>query len=128
MIYGIGTDLIETDRFIDKLKINDEKFLARPFSPKEIEYCLKGAQIGAKAQCFAGRFAAKEALMKALGTGLRNGLRWTDVEIINNSLGKPLINLYNKAKQTIKDESIRNIHLSISHGRNHAIAVVILEK
>jgi len=128
MIYGIGTDLIETDRFTKKIKRNKSKFLSRLFSEKEIEYCGKGALIRTQAQCFAGRFVAKEAFLKALGTGLRNGLRWTDIEITNNSLGKPLIHLYNKAEQTIKDEHIRNVHISISHVKNHASAIVILEK
>ncbi len=128
MIYGIGTDLIETDRFTKKIQKNSSNFLTRLFSEKEIEYCRKGALIRTRAQCFAGRFVAKEAFLKALGTGLRNGLRWTDIEITNNSLGKPLIKLYNKAEQTVEDEHIRNIHVSISHVKNQASAIVILEK
>lgn len=128
MIYGIGTDVIETDRFKEKLNQNDEKLLNRLFSAREIAYCRKGVQVSAQARCFAARFAAKESFMKALGTGLRNGLRWTDIEIINNSLGKPLIQVYNKAHSTVKDKAIRNIHLSMSHARNHASALVILEK
>ncbi|MFO7891883.1 MAG: holo-ACP synthase [bacterium] len=128
MIYGIGTDLIETGRFKEKLNKNDEKIFTRLFSAKEIAYCRKGAQKSAQARCFAARFAAKEAFVKALGMGLRKGLRWTDIEIINNSSGKPLIHVYNKADRTVKDKEIRNIHVSISHARNHASAMVILEK
>jgi len=128
MIYGIGTDLIETERFTEKIKQNNNTVLTRLFSEKEIDYCRKGALIRAQAQCFAGRFVAKEAFLKALGTGLRDGLRWTDIEIINDSLGKPSIHVYNKAKQMINDEHIRTIHVSISHVKSHASAIVILEK
>ena len=128
MIYGIGTDLIETNRFKEILKKNNTRFLQRVFTEKEIAYCSQGAKVDTQAQCFAARFAAKEACLKALGIGLRHGLRWTDIEISNDSRGKPFLKVYNKAEQIIKNEKIINIHVSVAHIKNQASALVILEK
>ena len=128
MIHGIGIDLIETDRIKNQLKKNGERFYEKVFTNKEIEYCTQGANLSVRAQRFAGRFAAKEAFFKAVGTGLRSGLRWVDVEIVNDELGRPMIILKNKAFQIIEFETISNIQLSITHDRQSAVAIVILEK
>ena len=128
MIYGIGTDLIETSRFKEILRENNTKFLYRVFSEQEITYCRKGAQVDTQAQCFAARFAAKEAFLKALGTGLGHGLRWKDIEIINDSSGKPLLKFSNQAEQIVQDAHIEHVHVSLSHTVSQASAIVILEK
>lgn len=128
MIYGIGTDLIETNRFKEILKKNNTRFLQRVFTEKEIAYCSQGAQLDTQAQCFAARFAAKEACLKALGIGLRHGLRWTDIEISNDSRGKPFLKLSHKVEQTVQEEHIINMHVSLSHTDSQAAALVILEK
>lgn len=120
--------MIEKDRFKNKIKKNAEKFLKTLFTSIEIEYCKSGSNINSQARCFAGRFAAKEAFLKALGTGLRNGIKWTEIEIINDPLGKPLINVSGQAEDKIQEREIRQIHLSISHDRDNAAAMVILEK
>ncbi len=123
MIYGVGTDIIEVKRVkkqLDKISGLKEKL----FSPLEIAYCesKKYAE-----QHFTARFAAKEAFFKAIGTGWRNGLAYKEIELINNELGKPEIKLYGKAKEFANKEKIKTIHVSISHIKNIANAVVILE-
>lgn len=128
MIHGIGIDIIETDRIKNQIEKDGDRFYKKIFTKKEIEYCTQGANVNVQAQRFAGRFAAKEAFFKAVGTGLRNDLRWIDVEIVNDELGRPMIILKNKTLQIIKSDMISNIQLSISHDRQNAAAVVILEK
>lgn len=123
MIYGIGTDIIEVKRVkkqLDKISGLKEKL----FSPLEIEYCQSKRH---HEQHFAARFAAKEAFFKALGTGWRNGLAYKEVEVYNNELGKPKIKLYGKSREFADKENINSIHISISHIKNIANAIVILE-
>jgi len=127
MIRGVGIDLIEVDRIKKQLETSRDRFCQSVFSEKEIAYCRKGANTRIQARHFAGRFAAKEAFLKAMGTGLRDGLAWKDVEILNNALGQPELHLKNKAKETVDKQGITNIQLSISHGRDMAAAFVILE-
>jgi len=128
MIYGIGIDLIEIDRIKSELLKSGDRFCEKIFTENEISYCRRGSNHHIQSQCFASRFAAKEAFLKAIGTGLRNGLNWKDVEVSSNKHGKPNFVLKNKALETIKKAKISNIQLSISHSRNVATAVVILEK
>ena len=128
MIFGIGIDLIEIDRIKAELEKHEDKFCKMVFTVKEIEYCRRNKNLNIQAQCFAGRFAAKEAFFKAIGTGLRDGLGWKDVEVMKDKLGKPIIALKNKSLRLIKDEKISNIQLSISHSKHYATAVVVLEK
>ena len=127
MIRGVGIDLIEVDRIKKQLEKSRDRFCQSLFSEEEIAYCRKGANTRIQAQHFAGRFAAKEAFLKAIGTGLREGLAWKDVEVLNNAMGKPELHLKNKAKETVDEHGITNIQLSISHGRDIAAAFVILE-
>ena len=98
------------------------------FTKNEISYCRKAASKNVQSQRYAARFAVKEAFFKALGTGLRDGLRWKDVETCHDGQGKPYLELKNKAQDIIRREKISNILLSISHSKNNAVAVVILEK
>ena len=122
MITGIGTDIIEISRIEKLLTQQGERGLNRIFTAKEIEYCQQKVK---KGESFAGRFAAKEALFKAAGTGWRDGLNWTDFEILNNDLGKPEVFLFGKAKSVFDN---CQIHLSISHNKTQAIAFAVVEK
>jgi len=128
MIFGTGIDLIGIQRIQKSLEKKDVQFCQSLFTKNEIQYCKRTRNRQVQSQCFAARFAAKEAFFKALGTGLRDGLSWKDVEIENNDLGKPSLLLKNKALEVIQSNEIDNIQLSISHDKTHATAVVILEK
>jgi len=124
MIYGIGTDIIEVERIKQNI-FNSKSLKTKLFTKKEIEYCDSKKRF---AEHFAARFAAKEAFFKALGTGWRNGFAFNEVEISNNELGKPFINISGKVKEFVEQEQITNIHLSISHIKDTAIAFVTIEK
>ena len=122
MIIGIGNDIIEIDRVRRALK--NEHFIKRVYTLKEQRYCeSRGRQAAAS---YAVRFAGKEAFFKALGTGIICSL--TCVEIINDDLGRPYINLTGRAAKLAAQMNIDNIHISLSHSKNYATASCILEK
>lgn len=120
MIYGIGTDIIEVKRIAKSIAQYNKKFLDRIFTSKEQEYCLKHKD---SERHFAGRFAAKEAVVKAFGTGFIDGISWHDIEIVNDIKGKPTVSLSSK----FADFNIKNIHLSISHCDEYATAFAVYE-
>jgi holo-[acyl-carrier protein] synthase len=122
MILGIGTDITEIAR-ISK-SIENKRFTIKVFSKAEIEYCETKTN---KAENYAARFAAKEAFLKALGTGLRAGITINEIEIVNDNLGKPSIHLIGKTAEIILDKNIQTIHVSLSHVKDMAMATVILE-
>lgn len=122
MILGIGTDLFEVSR-MKKTMEKDPSFIESIFTESEIQYCNPRKR---REQNFAARYAAKEALLKALGTGWRDGIKFTDINIINDSLGKPEIFLSGKAKQIADKIGVKTIHLSMSHIREIANAFVII--
>ena len=124
MIFGIGTDLIEVGR-LESLAGKGREYLEKIFTEYEIMYCENH---GRKAEHLAARFAAKEAFLKALGIGYRDGLKFTEIEIHNDELGKPFIQLYGTTKERIEVLQIKNISISLSHVEEVAIAIVILEK
>jgi holo-[acyl-carrier protein] synthase len=127
MIYGIGVDLVKVDRLKAAIERYGERFLNRVFTPREIAYCQGRARGSASA--FALRFAAKEAFSKALGVGLRqNGIRWRDVEVTPNPLGKPEISVTGRAADLCATAGITAAHLSLTDENDQALAVVILEK
>jgi len=116
MIETLGIDLIEIKR-VKKVKERwGKRFLERVYTPKELEYCLKKKYPEGS---LAGRFAAKEAVMKALGTGLSSGVSWKDIEIINDRKGKPEVFLYGKTKKLLGK---KRVLISISHTKEDAIA------
>ncbi|OGL45183.1 MAG: holo-[acyl-carrier-protein] synthase [Candidatus Schekmanbacteria bacterium RBG_13_48_7] len=123
MIYGVGTDIIEVARVEQQIK-NNEGFKEKIFTSKEIEYCETKKN---RSQNYAARFAAKEAFFKAIGTGWRGGLRYCEIEIMNDKLGKPGIVLHGKTKEYIANKGKFNINVSMSHVKTVAIATVILE-
>lgn len=114
MIEGIGTDIIEIDRIRKSIEKHGSHFLDRLFSKKEQDYCHKYKD---PAPHFAGRFAAKEAISKALGTGFSSEFSFLDIEIINDATGKPIVTLSKKGK----------IHVSISHCNSFATATALWE-
>ena len=122
LICGVGTDIVEVERIKNAIERND-KFLERIFTITELDY-LKSRNL--RPEYVAGRFAAKEAVAKALGTGFR-GFDFKDIEIDRTTLGKPIVTLKGKAKLIAKKEGQYNIHLSISHGVDSAVAYAILE-
>lgn len=122
MILGIGIDMIEVKRIAES--INRLDFKQKVFSAHEINYCETKIN---KAESYAARFAAKEAFLKALGTGWRGGVAFNEVEIINDELGKPIINLIGETAKIYHSNNIKTIHVSLSHVKEMAIATVILE-
>ena len=125
-IFGNGVDIIENKRIQKSLK--KKEFLNRIFTQKEIK---KSQRIKDKVSYFAKRFAAKEAFVKALGTGFRNNINFNDIEIINNKKGKPLLKVSNKLKYFLKLKcNIQKfkVFLSLSDEKKHSIAFVILNK
>ena len=122
MIIGIGTDIIEIERVAKA--ITKEAFKKKIFTDREIAYC----ESQKNDESFAARFAGKEAFFKALGTGWRDGMGITEVEILNDELGKPVIHLSGKAKEVFEQKGGTHIHLSLSHIKAQAIAFVVIEK
>ena len=123
MIYGTGTDIIEVSR-IKSVMERDIGFREKIFTPGEIAYCETKKH---KYENYAARFSAKEAFLKAIGTGWRFGIRFADIDVYHDEYGKPLIKLTGKAEQLAKDEGISKIHVSLSHLKEMATAVVIVE-
>ena len=124
MIVGLGVDITEVNRIEAAIGRHGERFLRRVFTPAEIEYCERHRN---KFERYAGRFAAKEAAMKALGTGWRKGIRWVDVEVTRNGAGKPCVALHGRAREFADALHVKHISLSITHSGDTALAQVIFE-
>ncbi len=123
MIVGIGTDIIEVKR-IERLLSKQERFKERIFTWGEIEYCEHKRN---NVQNYAARFAVKEALLKAIGTGWREGITFKEIEVANNEKGKPELILSGTVKKITEEMGVTNIQVSISHLKDLAIGMVILE-
>jgi holo-[acyl-carrier protein] synthase len=121
-VIGIGTDIVECLRIAQMIERHGELFLTRVFTPPEIEYCSSRK---AATQHYAGRWAAKEAILKALGTGWSRGIRWRDMEIRNDAAGKPSVALGGGARELCERLGIGDILISISHCRTHATALAV---
>ena len=124
MIIGLGVDIAEVPRVKAAIERRGEPFLRRVFTPGEIEYCERFKN---KFERYAGRFAAKEAAMKALGTGWRRGVRWVDFEVVRESSGRPSIALFGEAAKIAAKLGVTRISLSITHTEAQALAQVIFE-
>jgi holo-[acyl-carrier protein] synthase len=120
-ILGIGTDIIECVRIAQMIEKHGELFLTRVFTQREIAYCSSRR---AANQHYAGRWAAKEAALKALGTGWAKGIKWTDIEVFNQVGGRPILILSNRALEVSQEIGIAEMLISISHCRNYAVAYV----
>ena len=124
MIVGIGIDVAEVKRIRAVIESQGERFLRRVFTPEEVAYCEKFKN---KYERYAGRFAAKEAAMKALGTGWSRGVRWVDVEDVRARGGRPILELKGEARKVADRLGVKNIALSMTHTVEQAIAQVIFE-
>ena len=124
MIVGTGIDIAEVDRIAASIERFGTRFLERVFTAAEIRYCESKAN---KAERYAGRFAAKEAAMKAIGTGWSRGVRWQDVEVTRARGGRPTVTFHGKAEEFFQKVGAVRAHLSITHTQQSAMAQVILE-
>ncbi|MGD0975603.1 MAG: holo-ACP synthase [Candidatus Korobacteraceae bacterium] len=125
MIVGLGIDIAEVDRIESAIRRYGQRFLQRVFTAAEIEYCQSKANAFER---FAGRFAAKEAAMKAIGTGWRRGVRWRDFEVVREPSGRPSIRFSGVAAGFAERLGMKRALLSITHTAAQAIAQVILEQ
>ena len=124
MIVGTGIDIAEVPRIGQAIERFGERFLQRIFTAGEIRYCDSKAN---RVERYAARFAAKEAAMKALGTGWNHGVRWRDCEVVRAPGGRPTMTFHGKAAEFAARLGVRNIALSLSHTTEQAIAQLILE-
>jgi len=124
MIAGIGVDIVEVERVRDLLTRYRERFLRRVFTEAEARYAGRSVR---EAERLAGRFAVKEAVLKAFGTGKSQGILWRDVETVRGEMGKPEIILYGKALNYMERLGGERIHVSITHDGGKAMAFVIIE-
>ena len=123
-IFGIGTDIVNVDRI--KISLKKDKFIKRVFNEKEV---LKCKELNNSANCFAKRFAAKEAFSKALGTGVSNGINFNEIVILNKKSGKPYINLTGQTKKILKKKfkgKKSKVSLSLSDEKKYAVAFVTI--
>ena len=124
MIVSTGVDIVEVYRIRDAVA-RTPRFAERVFTEAERAYC--NAKGKAAAQSYAGRFAAKEAFLKALKTGWRGKIGWHDIEVVHDELGAPQLTITGEAQKLLTNTGVTRIHLSISHTAEHAVAHVILE-
>lgn len=124
MIKGIGIDIVSVERIQEAVDRGKDHFLSRVFTEQEIDYCEKGRSA---AQKYAARFAAKEAAMKALGTGWAKGVRWKDIEIISDQQGAPRLILKGESLSIFKEMGAKTVHVSLSHHKEFGAAVVVIE-
>jgi holo-[acyl-carrier protein] synthase len=124
VIIGLGLDIAEIDRIAAAIERHGTPILERLYTTREVAYCESRKN---KFERYAARFAAKEAAMKALGTGWTRGVRWRDIEVTNAPGGKPSLQLEGVARQIADRLGVKNISLSITHSGNLALAEVIFE-
>lgn len=121
-VLGVGTDIVECLRIAQMIERHGELFITRVFTQHEFEYCSSRK---AATQHYAGRWAAKEAVLKAMGTGWTQGIHWRDIEVRNDHGGRPRIALGGGARKICERRGIVNVLISISHCRTHATAFAI---
>lgn len=122
-IVGHGIDMVETDRLARMVEEHGDRFLHRVFTEGERRYAANNPS--RMVEHLAGRFAAKEAILKVLGTGWSGGIAWTDAEVVREPSGKPVIQLHGRCREVAAELGIVHWWLSISHVRTHAIASAI---
>jgi holo-[acyl-carrier protein] synthase len=125
MIHGIGTDFVEVSRIDKILQRWGDRFIGKVYTDNEIDYCKNKAF---PAMHYAARFAAKESFLKSLGIGLGMGVRLKEIEVINNPQGCPILKIHERIKENLDKLGIIAMHISMTHTREHAVAIVILEK
>jgi holo-[acyl-carrier protein] synthase len=125
MISGIGVDIVEIERIRRILQNQGDRFVTKVFTPLEQEYCRKHRD---PAPHYAARFAAKEAVFKAMGTGWAGGISWLDAEVRRQDRGAPILALSGEAAKHCRILGVSSTHLSLSHSNESAVAMVVLEK
>jgi holo-[acyl-carrier protein] synthase len=125
VIVGTGVDLIEIDRVRAAYRKHGERFLKRLFTEGEIAYCLRKKD---PSESLAGRFAAKEAVIKAFSKGFGGRWKWRDIEVVREPSGKPTLKVHHRFEELRIERGITCMHLSIAHSKGDALAWVILEK
>ena len=121
---GLGVDITEVERMRGAIERQGERLLRRIYTPAEIAYCERFKN---KFERYAGRFAVKEAAMKALGTGWSRGVRWVDIEVVREKGGKPTLRLAGEAQQIAERMGVKNIAITVTHTEKQALAQVIFE-
>lgn len=124
MIIGTGVDLAEVPRIRASIERHGERFLKRVFTPLEIAYVERKAN---RFERYAARFAAKEAGMKAIGTGWRGGITWQDFEVANEPSGRPTLRLSGRAAEVAAELRVKKVSLSLTHTAEHGMAFVVIE-
>jgi holo-[acyl-carrier protein] synthase len=125
MIYGIGVDIVNIDRMERVIERWGKRFIQRVFTPSEMNLCLNRPS---PALAFSTHFAAKEAFSKAIGTGMKKGVRWLDIEVFHYPGGRPGLRLHGRSSERCREENITGFHLSMSDEGEYGVAMVILEK
>ena len=125
MIIGIGVDLVKVERIERMVKKWNQRFLDRIFTPGEQKYSLS---FRVPHPHFAARFAIKEAVLKAIGTGWRGGVKWTEIEVVNEPSGKPRVMVHGKVKSLVEASGATDIQASISHDSEYSVGQVVLLK
>jgi holo-[acyl-carrier protein] synthase len=124
VVAGLGTDIIEIARIAQSIDRYGERFVQRIFTPGEIAYCRRKKSA---AESFAARFAAKEAAAKALGTGISRGVSWLEIEVTREPSGRPLLQLTGRAAERARELGVVGVTVSLTHTREIAMAVVVME-
>jgi holo-[acyl-carrier protein] synthase len=124
MIFGVGIDLVNIQRLETVLQRWGDRFVKRVFTDQEAEFCFKRAY---PASPLALRFAAKEAFSKAIGLGMRRGIRWRDIEVFHYPGGRPGLRLQGRSSEICREKQITRFHLSLSDEGRYGMAVVVLE-
>ena len=124
MIVGLGVDIAEINRMESAIARHGQTFLHRVFTPAEIAYCERHRN---RFERYAGRFAVKEAVMKALGTGWARGVRWVDIEVIRRPTGQPTLALHGATRRHAERLGVNHMSVTITHSGNTALAQVIFE-
>ncbi len=125
MIYGIGVDIVNIGRMERVIEKWGDRFIRRVFTPAEMDLCLNRPS---PVPAFSMRFAAKEAFSKAMGTGMKKGVRWRDIEVFHYPGGRPGLRLHGRSSERCREENITGFHLSMSDDGGYGVAMVILEK
>lgn len=124
VIVGVGLDLVEIPRFRATVRRQGRRFLEKVFTAAERRYCDRQRRSETH---YAARFAAKEAVLKSLGTGWSGGIRWTDVEVVRRREGSVAVRLIGAAKKTAARKKVRTVHLTLTHTDTHAAAAAVAE-
>ena len=124
MVVGLGVDIVQNDRIQGIIDKWGDKFLSKIFTKTELDFINKHEQ---KMQRYASNYAVKEAFVKALGTGFRNGINFHNIQVRRDELGKPFIELMGTTKSFAEQKGINKIHTTISHEKDYSVAVVIFE-